>query len=519
MGRANIVVENVPIKPAIINPERVEITSEVMESVKPEKVIWEKIDDVPVESTAEKFNLPLPSVSPENVEELPDKVQTLIAISENVNVPETDVVPEKVNISVKEDKVDVPEMVQDLLESSYGTDEDEVKTHGSYFSHNNNNNIRPTVTQNVVYVTETQNVPQKVVYVEHKVPQQVVHVAQKQPEKVVYVEHNVPHVHVEQQVPQQVVYVPNYHDKCAICRTSECSQVQTCKNPNEVFKVSANSCLDKCDATWCQRVGITGSGTLRDGCYCKSGYKRSPYSVCIPESQCAQYTACGAYEQHTTNEDCSDHCQTNQSCVAGKVLSRCFCVIGYKKDLHGHCVLSTSCPSVPAVCPAYSTYSSGDDCWDSCNNKNCSAGHTVSRCFCLNGYKKNSNGICVLSSNCHSQPPQVCKGANEEYSNQNPCNERCDNSTTCHEVSKLGCYCKTGYLKNHLGVCVPESQCKVCQDPNEVYTSYGNSCLDTCYADVSACTALNKLRPLCYCKSGYGRNTSGHCVVCPPKAD
>jgi len=207
-------------------PSKIEIVNELTEKVIVpeivvvlEKVVSEKVDGVSIVLTSEKVDLPLVIVSPDIVK-VPSKVETINKVTEHVKVPEIHVVPETVDNLEKtevEEKLDIPAKVQDSIQLTNVTDDDEGKTHSSHYNRPSGYN-----TQNVVYVAETHRAPApNVVYVAetHKAPApQVVYVAEthKAPApQVVYVER--PHTHHET--------VPIY-DKCSICRTSACHGIQ-----------------------------------------------------------------------------------------------------------------------------------------------------------------------------------------------------------------------------------------------------------------------------------------------------
>uniref|UniRef100_A0A1B0CYV1 TIL domain-containing protein n=1 Tax=Phlebotomus papatasi TaxID=29031 RepID=A0A1B0CYV1_PHLPP len=96
-------------------------------------------------------------------------------------------------------------------------------------------------------------------------------------------------------------------------------------------------------------------------------------------------------------------------------------------------------------------------------------------CFCKPGYSR-KDGVCIPTDEC--QPK--CSDPNEEYTTcGNSCKEEC-NSQNCPAVCETGCFCKPGYSRKD-GTCVPTKQCTPkCSDPNEQYLTCGNSCKEQC---------------------------------------
>jgi hypothetical protein len=61
---------------------------------------------------------------------------------------------------------------------------------------------------------------------------------------------------------------------------------------------------------------------------------------------------------------------------------------------------------------------------------------------------------------------------------------------------------------------VNASDCSKCSGLNELYTSKGTSCLDTCDKSETPC-ASEPSKPLCHCTYGYHRlPETGQCSSC-----
>ncbi|XP_063379275.1 uncharacterized protein LOC134666085 isoform X2 [Cydia fagiglandana] len=84
-----------------------------------------------------------------------------------------------------------------------------------------------------------------------------------------------------------------------------------------------------------------------------------------------------------------------------------------------------------------------------------------------------------------------------------------------------GCVCKTGYLRNAKGMCVPKDQCKTKCGLNEVFSDCPNPCPPRkCNLKdaVFKCKAPPKpgdpeCKPGCICANNYYRNATGSCVL------
>jgi hypothetical protein len=270
-----------------------------------------------------------------------------------------------------------------------------------------------------------------------------------------------------------------------------------CDEPHEVYKSHADLCDELCYPNFCHDVGLTG--TYREGCFCKQGYSRNSFGKCVPESQCPK---CGLHEVLATRPDCSDKCDPS-NCLKSNV-NRCFCVQGYKKDSLGNCIEEHHCSG--KNCGPYEVYLTNQNaCSERCDSKVC---HPTYRdgCYCVQGYKRNQQYQCVLQNQCPTT--STCE-SNEVYlQNHDTCADQCD-KTNCQTSYRDGCYCKEGYKKNEYKNCVPESQCPKKCGPNENYLTKQDSCSDLC--DKSGCytTYIDG----CYCVPGYKRDRYSNCVL------
>lgn len=185
----------------------------------------------------------------------------------------------------------------------------------------------------------------------------------------------------------------------------------------------------------------------------------------------------------------------------------------------------------------------GSACAPTCKNPNpgpiCTL-QCVIGCFCNEGYLKNEKGECVRPQECDGQThhkiamqiPSAfpsCPEHEEFQACGSACAPNCANphpSPMCTKNCVIGCFCKSGYLRNAKGVCVPASQCEAkenvqlfayppemtqCKE-NEIFLSCGSACAPTCANPHPgpACTLQCVIG--CFCKPGFLKNSQGVCV-------
>lgn len=94
----------------------------------------------------------------------------------------------------------------------------------------------------------------------------------------------------------------------------------------------------------------------------------------------------------------------------------------------------------------------GNPCTDVCEKDRIKCAlQSVPGCYCIDGYARNSSGICVK---------YPCCGTNEEYTNGNRCSEgNCGKNKVCTLELIQGCFCKTGFKRDGNGNCVEENKC------------------------------------------------------------
>ncbi|XP_059622094.1 zonadhesin-like [Phlebotomus argentipes] len=293
-----------------------------------------------------------------------------------------------------------------------------------------------------------------------------------------------------------------YSRNNSVCiETSQCPG--QCADPNEIYTTCGNSCTEKCYALICP-------ANCETGCYCRPGYSRVQ-GICVPKKECPK---CGKNEEYTyCGSGCTDPCESRGIDCKDACREGCFCKDNFSRVTpESKCVPDSKCPHTCSA--ANERYSDcGNRCKEQCNGESCPE-VCESGCFCKAGFSR-LNGKCVPNKKC----PPKCKDPNEEFTTcGNTCAEECGGEDNpCPLVCQVGCFCKAGYSRN-ITECIPTDQCpKECADPNEIFTTCGNTCLEQCGADV--CPEICETG--CYCRPGYSR-VQGVCVptsTCPTCAE
>jgi hypothetical protein len=158
-------------------------------------------------------------------------------------------------------------------------------------------------------------------------------------------------------------------------------------------------------------------------------------------------------------------------------------------------------------------------------------------CFCQEGFLKNAMGECVRPQNCEAQPQETamdfetpqCPNNEEFLACGSACAPTCANphpSPICTKNCVIGCFCKSGHLRNKRGLCVPAAQCNADASPmffayppevtqckeNEVFLPCGSACAPTCANPHPSQMCTLQCVVGCFCKPGYLKNEHGMCV-------
>uniref|UniRef100_A0A182WBB8 TIL domain-containing protein n=1 Tax=Anopheles minimus TaxID=112268 RepID=A0A182WBB8_9DIPT len=151
-------------------------------------------------------------------------------------------------------------------------------------------------------------------------------------------------------------------------------------------------------------------------------------------------------------------------------------------------------------------------------------------CYCVKGYARNANNVCVPQNMCFYKnfnahpfaaiPGRFCIGGGQFNVCGNSCKEpKCNTivRSYCPAACEIGCFCPPGYARNanavlsvqllFLDAQTPEAESKrpLCP-PNETFALCGNKCREP-KCDKPLTTSCPKIcQSGCYCIAGYARN-------------
>ncbi|XP_037041481.1 zonadhesin-like isoform X4 [Bradysia coprophila] len=263
-------------------------------------------------------------------------------------------------------------------------------------------------------------------------------------------------------------YVRNDAGNCVLPCDCE-PEVPRCTKKFEVFNPCGSACPLTCDnyknPPVCTKKCVPG-------CYCKEGYVRNGAGNCVLSCDCEPevprctkkfevFNPCGSACPLTCDNYKNPPVCTRQ-CVPG-----CYCQEGYVRNNAGNCVRPCDCPQVPR-CRNNEAYTEcGSACFLTCRNflnppKICTL-QCVVGCQCKEGYVRDEiSGKCVLPCDCPATGHK-CRLPNEEYSTcGTACPDTCDNykkPRACTLQCVEGCFCKSGFVRNNKGLCVPPCDC------------------------------------------------------------
>lgn len=223
-------------------------------------------------------------------------------------------------------------------------------------------------------------------------------------------------------------------ENCEAQTQPEAIQMPQCPQ-NEEFKTCGSACAPTCanpnGSPICTRQCVIG-------CFCKPGFLRNKYHVCVPAEQCDKPNVVPqqnfAYPpDHTpmpvVPEVCADENEEFRQCkgcdgtcdkphpICPRIcLPGCACKRGHVRGANGKCIKLEQCPKaqlnilmmMPPVCKQNEVFlTCGTACPATCDNPHPSAICTkncVIGCFCKEGYLRHANGECVPMANCEAQP-------------------------------------------------------------------------------------------------------------------
>ncbi|CAG9787140.1 unnamed protein product [Diatraea saccharalis] len=334
-------------------------------------------------------------------------------------------------------------------------------------------------------------------------------------------------------------YVRLNDDATGPCvRENKCSREPVC-GKNEVATKNKIECPPQtCESIYTTYNCENKNKTPKSGCNCIDGYLRNSKGICIPSEKCPPPMPGCNGDRNATEKLCPNPChptcdnpKRNLVCKMMCPESGCECNPGFLLS-NGKCILPEDCPGRQPICGKneVATRNKIECPPQTCESiyaiYNCENENKVPKpgCNCIDGYLRNSKGVCIPSEQCPSPLPG-CNGdrnATEKLC-PNPCHPTCDNPKR-HLVCKMkcpesGCECNPGYLLLN-GKCVLPEDCPApvkCTRPNEVWNPNPSRCIRETCEEANAleepCNRPNRdLRPQCVCKDGFYRNASDICI-------
>lgn len=316
-------------------------------------------------------------------------------------------------------------------------------------------------------------------------------------------------------------YVLNSTGDCVL--QEECTPLPPKCKRNEIY----TSCKSDCPATCSNQNPTCTTKTCVEGCECAPGFVRKTIGgKCIPVTSCKNcWWKCPVNEEIGCENLCPQTCNnaTQAPCLREQCKLACVCKKGFLELPDGSCGHPSECPlqclkpnteigcktSCPATC---------DDPEISCPPEP----QCVSDCICKPGYVQNSDGDCVLQSECPTK--FECTGNNEVYTKcRSDCPPTCANQNPICKTKKCveGCECEPGFIREHLGgPCVRKSTCKNCfwKCPKNEETGCENLCPATCSNPNQEPCLREQCRLACVCQKGLVELPDGTCgpiSACP----
>ncbi|VDD87624.1 unnamed protein product [Enterobius vermicularis] len=328
---------------------------------------------------------------------------------------------------------------------------------------------------------------------------------------------------------------------------------ETVCGANEVYV----SCFDPCQPT-CNALNRKACrlDTCVGGCHCREGYVRvgsNPQAVCVPASQCIQYTPITAdqctdplKEYSLCGSACPISCATRtvpqnectERCVAG-----CFCRIPYilengRDPQNSRCILPAQCPLDITIQP--SKYPSDFQTSNSVTQPNRTPNFQVPiRDFrfpiSINYFNPPAH-YNTLSANVRGYP---CTDPLKNFLIcGSSCPVGCNNrvAKTCGTQCESGCFCRPPYIlkdaSNLNSGCVLPEKCpavqvpqQTCVDPRKQWVSCQSSnCNPSCSNPTGTCQMMS-CKPGCVCREPYilkdHSDSNSRCILpseCPLKS-
>ncbi|XP_041976212.1 zonadhesin-like isoform X2 [Aricia agestis] len=324
-------------------------------------------------------------------------------------------------------------------------------------------------------------------------------------------------------------------------RSGDCVSKQQCLEPpkcgkNEVYAKAVScppqTCLSRLALINCPPQNATSIAKYE--CRCKPGFLRNEIDECIPADKCSSCN--GKNEIYARSVSCPP--QTCISITARYICSEfkppttefeCRCRPGFFRNKINECISTEECGKCTGP---NEYYSCGPACDNVCselsirNQTNCDIINIKcnGKCYCIKGYARDANGICVPIKDC---PPQC--GRNQEYVE---CPDAVCRPKTCDQVglpvacpdlstglscqSKPGCICSEGYVQHQNGTCIPYSACPSCGGDANAVSGCGVYCNTKCTGNTKICRKICEFNS-CDCKPGFLLDTVLNACVLPDK--
>ncbi|RVE40655.1 hypothetical protein evm_014695 [Chilo suppressalis] len=200
----------------------------------------------------------------------------------------------------------------------------------------------------------------------------------------------------------------------------------------------------------------------------------------------------------------------------------CICIEGYLKNSNGVCVPKDECTTCGGDNNAIP--GCGFLCGRHCDNNvtvNAPCACNSNGCVCRAGYVyDDKQQKCVLPSQCtvprDNEGWSPCVDYGCEVQN---CAELLLGKNCTEPVNCVGGYvCTEGYVRGRNGTCILRSLCvrDFCPKPNEFYNPCPTPGTDDLRNTTTVWPVNRQCIPACICRPNYYRNSEGICVLRPP---
>ncbi|UYV78424.1 hypothetical protein LAZ67_16001304 [Cordylochernes scorpioides] len=278
--------------------------------------------------------------------------------------------------------------------------------------------------------------------------------------------------------------------------------------PNEEYTTCGNRCSENC-------LGylMLCTDECQVGCFCKKGFKRNSDGVCVKPELCDDKCAGKPNEEYTTcGSRCTENCLGYLMKCANNCLEGCFCKEGFKRNSEDVCVRSDLCDDKCAGKPNEEYSTCGNKCTENCRGDlmRCTSECQVG-CFCKKGFKRNSDGVCVKSDLCDDNIMDFSMSS-DSFSSTNKTTFYCPYGDETLDSPLMS---QAPPIISLLQSCMVMWQNAKDGQMRSIQRC-GNRCSESCQSHKKACT--KECQSGCFCKKGYKRNKKGNCIkssLCP----